>query len=128
MFRKSHKTETFIGKKTFLEGNLKTEGIIRIDGRVDGSIEADWVIIGSEGYCKGQIVSKKTLIKGKVEGTIEAQELIEIQSGGIAVGDIVTPKISINEGKFLGKSLIPEDRGEEEETETDTLDDEQSTS
>ena len=113
MFRKSHKTETFIGKNTFLEGNLKTKGIIRIDGSIEGSIEADWVIIGSEGYCKGQILSKKTLVKGKVEGTIEAQELIEIQSGGIAIGDIVTPKISINEGKFLGKSLIPEDNVEE---------------
>ena len=129
MFRKPHKTQTLIGKTTFLKGHIKTEGTIRIDGSIDGSVEADWVIIGSGGYCKGQIISKRTLVKGKVEGIIESHELIEIKSGGIIIGDIITPKITIDEGKFLGQSLMPAQQEEAEaeaETGTDTSDEQDS--
>jgi len=98
-----------IGADSSLRGDLKSKGTVRIDGTFDGTIQADWVILGESGVIRGDVVSKGTLVSGKLEGSIRCSETVEITPKGQILGDIFTPKLSVAEGGILdGRSHMLE--------------------
>jgi cytoskeletal protein CcmA (bactofilin family) len=105
MFSKeTDKLETFLGMNSSLKGELNVKGTLRIDGTVEGRLDADYVILSETAEVKGEIKAKKILIGGKMDGNVRAQELVEIKSKGKVLGDIFTPKLAIIEGgEFNGK-------------------------
>jgi cytoskeletal protein CcmA (bactofilin family) len=105
MFSKeTDKLETFLGMNSSLKGELNVKGTLRIDGTVEGQLDADYVILSETGEVKGEIKAKKILIGGKMDGNVRAQELVEIKSKGKVFGDIFTPKLAIIEGgEFNGR-------------------------
>ena len=118
MFKKREQSlEVIIGLESHVAGNLTTPGVARIDGSVEGSIRADWLIIGDSGFVKGDVVSRGTMVAGRIEGNIRSEEIVEIKAKGIVEGDIFTAKLSISEGAcFDGRSFMrrmPEVEGRE---------------
>jgi cytoskeletal protein CcmA (bactofilin family) len=105
MFSKeTDKLESFLGMNSSLKGKLKVGGTLRIDGTVEGQLDADNVILSESAEVKGEIKGKKIIIGGKMDGTVRAQELVEVKSKGKVFGDIFTPKLAIIEGaEFNGK-------------------------
>jgi cytoskeletal protein CcmA (bactofilin family) len=99
--------EVIIGIESTVAGNLTTTGVARIDGCVEGSIRADWLIIGDSGTVKGDVIARGTMVAGKIEGNIRSDEIVEIKAKGIVEGDIYTTKLSISEGAcFDGRSFM----------------------
>jgi len=111
MFTKDDKQlETIIGNNTQLEGNITTKGTIKVDGRINGNIETDWIILGDKSYLKGNIVASGIVIAGYVEGNITAREVIEIKRTGQVKGDLATSKLVVIEGGFVdGKVSMHKD-------------------
>src|SRR5512139_2876762 len=105
MFSKeTDKLETFLGSNSSLKGELSVRGTLRIDGAVEGRLDADYVILSETGEVKGEIKAKNILIGGKMDGNVRGQELVEIKSKGRVLGDIFTTKLAIIEGgEFKGK-------------------------
>jgi len=105
MFSKeADKLETFLGMNSSFKGELSVKGTLRIDGTVEGQLDADNVILSEGAEVKGEIKAKKILIGGKMDGNVRAQELVEIKSKGKVLGDIFTPKLAMIEGaEFNGK-------------------------
>ena len=102
MFTKDDKQlETIIGNNTQIDGNISTKGTIKVDGRINGNIETDWIILGEKSYMKGNITASGVVIAGYVEGNISAKEVIEIKRSGQARGDISTSKLVVIEGGFV---------------------------
>jgi len=108
MFHKNkEKLESFIGTNSHFKGNIDTKGTLRIDGIMDGNANADWVILGEKASLKGDVVAKGIIIGGRVEGNLEAKEIVEIRSKGQVSGDIFTNKLTIVEGAvFNGRALM----------------------
>lgn len=80
-------------------GDIETEGVIKIEGRVEGSVRAGrQVLIGRQGEVKGDISTREAVIGGKVQGTVSATERLEIQATSTVVGDINTKSIAVAEG------------------------------
>ena len=80
-------------------GDIETEGVIKIEGRVEGSIRAGrQVLIGRQGEVKGDITTREAVIGGKVQGTVSASERLEVQATSTIVGDINTKSIAVAEG------------------------------
>jgi cytoskeletal protein CcmA (bactofilin family) len=80
-------------------GDIETEGVIKIEGRVEGSIRAGrQVLIGRQGEVKGDITTREAVIGGKVQGTVSATERLEVQATSTIVGDINTKSIAVSEG------------------------------
>lgn len=98
MFDKSDKLETFIGKNTHLRGDVNSKGTLRIDGRVTGNVEADWLIIGEKALVKGDVQVSGLVVGGSLEGNVKAKEVVEIKNKGQVSGDIVTNKLLVIEG------------------------------
>lgn len=105
MFSKeTDKLETFLGMNSSFKGELNVRGTLRVDGTVEGQLDADYVILSDSAEVKGEIKAKKILIGGKMDGNVRAQELVEIKSKGKVLGDIFTQKLAIIEGgEFNGK-------------------------
>lgn len=95
------KLETIIGDKTQIDGNISTKGTIKIDGRINGNIEADWVILEGQSYMKGNVNASGVVVAGYVEGNITAREVVEIKSTGQVRGDLATSKLVVLEGGFV---------------------------
>jgi len=105
MFSKeTDKLESFLGMNSSFKGELNVRGTLRIDGTVEGQLDADYVILSDSAEVKGEIRAKKILIGGKMGGNVRAQELVEIKSKGKVLGDIFTEKLAIIEGaEFNGR-------------------------
>jgi len=98
------KLGSLLGMNSNLKGELKVKGTLRVDGTVEGQLDADYVILSETAEVKGEIKAKKIIIGGKIDGNAHAQELVEIKSKGKVWGDIFTPKLTIIEGaEFNGK-------------------------
>jgi len=90
---------SIIAAGTSIDGDIETEGVIRVEGRVEGSIHAGrQVLIGRQGEVRGDITTREAVVGGKVEGTINASERLEVQSTSLINGDINTRAIAVVEG------------------------------
>ncbi len=110
--KKNSRVETIIGQATVLKGELKVNGMVRIDGSLEGTVKAESVIIGPDGTVTGDIKAKNIVVGGTVEGNLYSEESVEVESKGRVVGDIHTKKLTIIEGGiFEGKSIMhPEEK------------------
>jgi cytoskeletal protein CcmA (bactofilin family) len=108
MFRKRRESlELIIGPASSVTGSLSTPGVARIDGKVEGTITADWLIVGETGYVKGDALTRGTMVAGRMEGRIRSNERVEIGSHGNVEGDIYTTRLRISEGAcFDGHSYM----------------------
>ena len=93
-----------------ITGDIDTDGVVKIEGRVDGSIRAGrQVLIGRQGEVHGDITTHEAVIGGRVHGSITAVERIEVQGTSTIEGDISTKSIAVVEGgKINGTVRIAE--------------------
>ena len=101
--RKSEKISTLLGPDTYVEGTIRFEDTIRVDGRVKGRIGSGdgRVIIGKKASVHARIDAGVVIIMGEVFGAVEARDRVEIYPSGRVVGDISTPVITIDRGGIL---------------------------
>jgi cytoskeletal protein CcmA (bactofilin family) len=118
MFSKeTDKLETFLGMNSSFKGELNVRGTLRVDGTVEGQLDADYLILSESAEVKGEIRAKKIIIGGKMDGNVRAQELVEIKSKGKVLGDIFTPQLAIIEGaEFDGKVAMKKGEMKKEES------------
>ena len=80
-------------------GDLETEGVVRVEGRVRGTVRVGAQVLVAEGaVIEGDLHTLEAVIAGQVSGAIHARERVELQATAMVAGDILTPRISIIEG------------------------------
>jgi cytoskeletal protein CcmA (bactofilin family) len=102
------KVETVIGPTVVVKGTFVSQGSMRVDGVVEGSIEAKGnVIIGEGAKVVADITANHVSIAGMVKGNIAAAGRLEITSKGRVWGDIVAASLAVDEGGVLsGRSQL----------------------
>ena len=90
--------EAIIGPQTEVEGSIRTNESIRVDGKIKGGIHAESILIGEKGVVLGDISANKITIGGKVKGNVAAASLLELLPSGQILGDIKTSKLVISDG------------------------------
>ena len=93
-----------IGAGTVIEGEIKTESDIRIDGKVKGTITSKAkIVVGSTGIVDGDLVCDTADVSGKVFGKVEVTDLLFLKASGYLEGDIITGKLVVEGGaRFTG--------------------------
>ncbi|HEY4643820.1 MAG TPA: polymer-forming cytoskeletal protein [Bacteroidota bacterium] len=101
-----------IGAGTVFEGKLKTQGSIRIDGKMTGEVSsAENVAIGPMGEIEGTVTAKNVTIGGKIRGTVTASEKLVFEGKAVVRADIRSSKLVIDEGAvFDGKCTMTDSR------------------
>jgi cytoskeletal protein CcmA (bactofilin family) len=99
--KRSEKLESFVGENSHFTGNVETEGTIRIDGLLEGNVQADWVVLGVKATVKGNIIARGIVVGGKIEGNLLAKEVVDVKAQGVISGDIEAGKFLVVEGGVL---------------------------
>jgi cytoskeletal protein CcmA (bactofilin family) len=117
MFGKgSRKLETILGAGSRIEGKLCVEGTARIDGLLEGDVEADWLVVGETGKIRGNSRTRGMVLGGEVEGNVDAREIVELRDTARVTGEIRAPKLTVSEGAvFNGRSRMKSDADAVEE-------------
>ena len=88
-----------IGAGTVIEGDIRSNGDIRIDGTVYGHIFSKAkVVIGSTGMVEGDVSSQNADLSGTIKGKTTVAELLFLKSTSNVMGDIVTGKLVVEVG------------------------------
>ena len=95
--------QAHIGRSLVIKGEVTGAESIFIDGRVEGTINFpdNRVTIGRNGTVTANITAKELVIMGKVQGNVECADRLDIRSEGLLMGDVVTHRISVEEGAIL---------------------------
>lgn len=100
-----------IGIGTVLNGRLKVEGSIRIDGTVEGNIDvAEAIIIGKTGKVRGDIHAKECLVGGNIDGNLSINGRAEFQMASRLKGDIRCKQLVIEEGVVFDGNCLMSDK------------------
>lgn len=110
MDKNLNKELNIISAHTSIEGKIKAQGNLRIDGKVIGDIVvAENVAIGSTGEVDGNISAKNITISGKIHGNVTISEKIVLEAKSFVHGDIKASKLIVDEGAvFNGKISMAE--------------------
>lgn len=84
---------------TVIEGEVRSDSNVRIDGRVKGTINVRGrLIVGASGLVEGDVNCQSSDIEGTVNGKIACQDLLTLKATAKLTGDIHTKKLSIEPG------------------------------
>lgn len=102
---------SIVAKDMTIVGNLETEGVVRIEGRVKGTVRAGaQVLIGQGAQLEGDLHTKEAVVGGDVIGSIHATERVELQPTASVTGNITTPRIAVLEGGKVSGEVRIEDQ------------------
>lgn len=89
---------------TSIEGEIKADSNLRIDGFVKGLIQTKGrLVIGTNGKVEGDIICQNADIEGEIQGTIKVEELLTLKATARLTGKIITHKLAIESGaEFTG--------------------------
>ncbi len=92
-----------IGKSVVIKGELSGSEDLYVDGQVEGSIalKNHSLTVGPNGQIKASIEAKGIVVQGKLEGNVQASDRVDLRKSAVVSGDIVTQRISIEEGAYL---------------------------
>lgn len=88
-----------IGNGTSIEGDIKANGDVRIDGLLTGSINTKGkLVVGPSGKIEGEVVCQNADISGAINGKVTVADLLSLKSSAKLNGDIITGKLAIEPG------------------------------
>jgi cytoskeletal protein CcmA (bactofilin family) len=92
-----------IGRSLVIKGEVTGAESLFIDGRVEGTINFpdNRVTVGRNGTVAANITAKEVVIMGKVQGNVDCADRLDIRSEGVLSGDVITHRISVEEGAIL---------------------------
>ncbi len=108
---------SIIANDMTVTGDLETSGVVRIEGRVKGTVRVGAQILVAPGaVIEGDLHTVEAVIAGQVTGSINASERVDLQASAVITGDIHAPRIAIVEGaRVTGEvkmdSAAPADAG-----------------
>lgn len=98
--RPPNSAPSILARDIIITGDIKTDGEVQIDGRLDGNIKAGKLTVGEQGIINGQIYANIVHIRGKVSGKIEAKS-IELSDTANVQADLLQDDLTIANGAFF---------------------------
>lgn len=97
---------SIIGPGMKVVGDCVTDGTIRIEGVVEGSVTAGKaVVVGKEGLVSGAITTQDAVVAGRVVGALVAESRLELQSTSRIEGEIYARRLQLEEGAILNGTV-----------------------
>jgi cytoskeletal protein CcmA (bactofilin family) len=112
---KNDSTNCIIGEGSIFEGRFYVNGSILIEGKFQGDIRTDeQLIVGPTGKVKTDIQARRVTIAGTLIGNILATEEVTLLHTGKVLGNITTPKLTVEPGVITeGKVTITSGQADE---------------
>jgi cytoskeletal protein CcmA (bactofilin family) len=100
-----------IGAGTVVEGKIRSQGSVRVDGKLVGEVTAsESLAVGTAGEIDGNITAKNVTIGGKVRGTINVSEKVVFEGKSVVRADVRATRLVIDEGSIFDGKVSMTDR------------------
>ena len=96
-----------IGRSLVIKGEVTGSEALYIDGKIEGIINLadNRVTVGRNGIVAANISAREVVIMGKVTGNVECSDRVDIRSEGTLTGDVISARISVEDGALLRGSV-----------------------
>ena len=96
-----------IGSSIQINGDLRGDEDLRIEGKVSGTVELknSALTIGKEGKVKAGVYAKSIAVDGETKGDLCATDRVSVHVNARVQGNIIAPKVSIEEGAHFKGSI-----------------------
>jgi cytoskeletal protein CcmA (bactofilin family) len=106
---------SIIGPGMNIVGDLVTDGTVRVEGRIEGTVRAGKaVIVGKGGEVVGDVLTQDAVIGGTIRGTVVAESRLELQATSDIEGQIRAPAqhLQLEEGARFNGQIQMLDQGQ----------------
>lgn len=103
-----------LGETIEIKGKISGEEDLQVDGKVEGpiSLQGQRLTVGRMGKLNSEVSAREVVVYGNVHGNVRASDRVEIKKDGSVTGDVITARISIEDGAFF-KGRIEIERGKQ---------------
>ena len=110
MARNEQSPETIVATAMRIEGELKSNGNIRIDGIVSGKVHTTQdLFIGPSAQIDADLIASNAVIAGVVKGNVTVKNSLSIADTGRILGNISCGRLNIQDGAlFIGNCRMQE--------------------
>lgn len=103
----AQETETVIAPSVRVEGDFVSEGNVRIEGEVKGSISTDRdLIVGENAKITAGVQARNGVIAGELHGNLRVFDRLELASTARIYGDIQAKVLSVAPGAMMKGQLV----------------------
>ena len=101
----SRQRGTLIAKGLKIVGSVTAEGLVEVNGQIDGELHCTSLVIARGAHVNGTVAAERVVVDGTVEGPIHGGDVI-LKSQAHVVGDIHHQTLAIESGAFFdGRSV-----------------------
>jgi cytoskeletal protein CcmA (bactofilin family) len=94
--------ESVIAANLNIEGKIEGSGNVRMAGRFKGDVRIDGNFsIESGAHLTGQVLAAIVVVGGELQGNIENAKRVDVQEGGVIVGDVKAGSITVAAGSRM---------------------------
>ena len=99
--------KTTISNSTIIEGNIKAQEHLIINGTIKGKVEINnfSLFLGPSGRLEGEVHAQDVRIRGHMRGDIKATGKVEITTEANFSGKIKSKSISVEHGAYFDASV-----------------------
>jgi cytoskeletal protein CcmA (bactofilin family) len=106
-------SESIVGASVKIEGDLKSQGNLRIDGTVLGKVKTTQnLFVGESANISADVEAENVVVAGIVQGNIKASGALNISRTGRIHGDINCGTLQVEEGAYFVGKCSMKDRGD----------------
>jgi cytoskeletal protein CcmA (bactofilin family) len=96
----SRRGGTVIGNGLKIVGNVTAEGLVEVNGQIEGDLHCTSLIVSPKAQIVGSITAERVVVNGRVEGPIQGGEVV-LKSQAHVVGDIHHQSLTIEKGAYF---------------------------
>lgn len=104
-----------IGGDVTITGNISASTELHVDGTIEGDITCSSLVQGESSSVHGAIKAENARLAGKVDGSIDARELVILRTATIT-GDVHYDALTIEQGAAVDGRFAPRGHGKAEPT------------
>jgi cytoskeletal protein CcmA (bactofilin family) len=101
----SRQRGTVIADGLKIVGSVTAEGLVEVNGQIDGEVHCTSLVIARGAHVKGTVTAERVIVDGNVEGPIQGGD-VTLKPHAQVVGDIHHQSLTIEKGAlFDGRSV-----------------------
>ena len=95
--------QQMVERSFVIKGEVTSTECLYIEGRIEGMIHlaGSRLTVGKTGEVMADIEAREIVVLGNIHGNCRASERVDIRNGGSLMGDVITPRISIDDGAYF---------------------------
>lgn len=102
--------DSLIGISTRIEGNVRFQGGLRIDGQVKGNVVAEgdepcMLVISEHAKVEGEVRAAHLVVNGEIIGPVYSSELLELQPRARITGEVNYKALEMHTGALVAGKL-----------------------